>query len=124
MTRLHRTALATAMTVFTAAFATTNARADDVTAFLEPSEQSGTLEQTTPRVPTPAKPGIEEHTDNLQFEFHIRPGWRRDELDWSIAGRNVNVLSELAWKDLQSVTLDQGLNTQRRCCAMDGDGGT
>ncbi|HLC18262.1 MAG TPA: TonB-dependent receptor [Thermodesulfobacteriota bacterium] len=45
----------------------------------------------------------------LSAEFSIDAGYRRDNLDWNIAGTSAgtgpNVLSELAWKDLEILEL-------------------
>src|SRR3989338_2741570 len=35
------------------------------------------------------------------FEFSLGAGYRKDHLDWSIAGGSVNVLSELKWENLK-----------------------
>lgn len=43
-------------------------------------------------------------------ESYINMGYRRDDLDWSIAGVNgtPNILSELKWKDIEIATISAG----------------
>ena len=43
--------------------------------------------------------------NHLETEFILAAGFRSDRLDWSIAGNNTNVLSELAWSDVDSYQL-------------------
>jgi hypothetical protein len=40
--------------------------------------------------------------NNVDIEFTLTAGIRTDDLDWSIAGNGVNVLSELSWTDVES----------------------
>jgi hypothetical protein len=40
--------------------------------------------------------------NNVDTEFTLTTGFRTDDLDWSIAGNGVNVLSELSWSDVES----------------------
>lgn len=40
--------------------------------------------------------------NNVDTEFTLTTGLRTDELDWSIAGNGINVLSELSWNDVES----------------------
>ena len=46
----------------------------------------------------------------LTAESYINTGYRRDDLDWSIAGpgNTPNVLSELKWRDIEIATLNIG----------------
>lgn len=43
-------------------------------------------------------------------EFYVSTGYRQDNLQWSIAGPNgtPNIISELAWKDIEIATLNIG----------------
>ncbi len=43
--------------------------------------------------------------NHLETEFILTGGIRRDSLDWSIAGNNTNVLSELTWESVDSYQL-------------------
>lgn len=59
---------------------------------------------------TPRQGSQEFGNDGVESRLIVETGYRRDDLDWSIAGRlfnrsqgidvNVNVLSELTWRDL------------------------
>lgn len=46
------------------------------------------------------------------WQWSLSAGYRQDELDFSIAGPDVNIISELDWSDIESVQLAFGL--QRR----------
>lgn len=41
-------------------------------------------------------------TPMFETEFSLTSGLRKDELEWSIAGNGINVLSELSWSDVES----------------------
>lgn len=48
----------------------------------------------------------DEHASaDKPFEFFLGAGYRKDHLDWSIAGGSVNILSELKWENLKIAQL-------------------
>ena len=49
---------------------------------------------------------------HLETEFTLTAGIRKDELDWSIAGNGVNVLSVLSWSDVESYQITLANRTQ------------
>lgn len=70
----------------------------------------GTLQAASPASAVPRQGSQDIGKDGVQSRLMVETGYRRDELDWSIAGRlfdytqhqdvAVNVLSELTWRDL------------------------
>lgn len=48
----------------------------------------------------------------LETEFSLTSGSRSDDLEWSIAGSGINVLSELSWSDVESYQISIGNHTQ------------
>jgi hypothetical protein len=54
--------------------------------------------------------------NDAEIELSLNSGLRTDELDWSIAGNGVNVLSELEWSDIESyqVALSGGIQFKNR----------
>ncbi|PHR83474.1 MAG: hypothetical protein COA59_11670 [Colwellia sp.] len=61
---------------------------------------------------TRAKPHEQEELalSYIKAESYIAMGYRRDDLDWSIAGPDgtPNILSELTWKDIEIATISAG----------------
>ena len=60
---------------------------------------------------TPSTTGTTTRIENkkawpIETEFVFTGGYRRDDLDWNIAGdsngNNPNILSELTWDDIES----------------------
>jgi hypothetical protein len=43
------------------------------------------------------------------WQWYFRAGYRHDELDWSFALPNINIRSELIWRDLESFQFEFGL---------------
>lgn len=50
--------------------------------------------------------------NNVDTEFTLTTGFRTDDLDWSIGGNSVNVLSELSWTDVESFQITIANRTQ------------
>jgi hypothetical protein len=48
----------------------------------------------------------------MEAEFYLTSGSRCDNLEWSIAGNGVNVLSELSWSDVESYQISIGNHIQ------------
>lgn len=57
---------------------------------------------------------LKEFFKDSQIELSLTTGLRTDQLDWSIAGNGINVLSELEWSDVESyqVSLGGGIQFQ------------
>lgn len=47
----------------------------------------------------------ERASTDKPFEFFLGAGFRKDNLDWNIAGGSVNILSELKWENLKIAQL-------------------
>lgn len=75
--------------------------------------------ETTPLVNDPIA-CLEKIWGDLETEFTLTTGFRKDDFDWSISGdssgRNPNVLSELTWSDVDSyqVTMSNRTRVGRR----------
>jgi hypothetical protein len=79
---------------------------------------------------TPSTAGATTRIENkkalpLETEFVITGGYRRDDLDWNIAGdingNNPNILSELTWDDIESYQVKfQGSLVWPRIIALRG----
>ena len=55
---------------------------------------------------------VEDKTSNDYYslwQWHFKAGYRHDELDWSFALPNINIRSELIWRDLESIQFEFGL---------------
>jgi len=55
---------------------------------------------------------IKSISQHLETEFTLTTGIRSDDLDWSIAGNNVNYLSELTWSNVDSYQISLANRTQ------------
>lgn len=55
---------------------------------------------------------LTKSTPAFETEFHLTSGTRRDDLEWSIAGNGINVLSKLSWSDVESYQISIGNHTQ------------
>ncbi len=71
-----------------------------------PSARVTMAESAIPSRYNPAMGAVKEPSRPFEAEFAVTGGYRRDDLDWNIAGNtngnHPNILSELTWDDVQS----------------------
>jgi hypothetical protein len=75
---------------------------DDNTAFGKEANSTDNSKITAAATDGGAVPRPKNFFGDAQTEFTLMTGYRTDELDWSIAGNGVNILSELDWSDVES----------------------
>lgn len=63
-------------------------------------------------IPDSGKSSLNKSTKALETEFTLATGIRSDDLKWSIAGNGIDVLSELAWSDVDSYQISMANHTQ------------
>jgi hypothetical protein len=62
--------------------------------------------------PDAGKASLTKSTPTFEAEFYLTSGSRSDDLQWSIAGSGINVLSELSWSDVESYQICMGIDTR------------
>lgn len=62
--------------------------------------------------PDSGKTTLTKSTGKIETEFSLTSGSRSDDLEWSIAGNGINVLSELSWSNLESYQISAGIHTK------------
>ncbi len=58
------------------------------------------------------KSTLTKSTPDFKTDLTLTAGLRRDDLEWSIAGNGINVLSELSWSDVESYQISLHSRTQ------------
>ena len=81
------------------------------TVFGEETDGAATPETPVAETDDGTPPWLKNLFADAQVELSLSTGIRTDDLDWSIAGNGINVLSELEWSDVDSyqVTLAGGI---------------
>jgi hypothetical protein len=74
-----------------------------------PPDDTTEFETFTPHAD---KVSLTKSTPTIETEFQLTSGSRRDDLEWSIAGNGINVLSVLSWSDVESYQISIGNHTQ------------
>jgi hypothetical protein len=74
-----------------------------------PAQNQPAISQTAEETPAEAAPASK---DNLTVQYYVDGGYRRDDLNWTIADPSgtPNILSELQWKKVETAMLTTGIN--------------